>query len=60
MFGFIKKVFVVAILFFSGITLSATPLKYVSVNNQGRKVRPEIVTVNSAELVFYPFSIKNN
>ena len=27
-------------------------------NNQECKVRPEIVNVNSDELVFYPFSIK--
>ena len=37
MFGFVKKVFVVAISFFSGIkfsgiTLSATSLKYVSMS----------------------------
>ena len=32
MFGFVKKVFVVAISFFSGITLSATSLKCVSMS----------------------------
>ena len=29
-------------------------------NNQVRKVRPEIINVNSNEPVFYPFSIKTN
>ena len=29
-------------------------------NNQGRKVRPEIINVNSNEPVFYPFSIKTS
>ena len=60
MFGFIKKVFVVAISFFSGITLSRAPLKRVSMNNQECKIRPEIVNFNSDEPVLYPFSIKTN
>ena len=34
MFGFVKKLFLVVISFFSGITLSATPLKSVSMNIQ--------------------------
>ena len=29
-------------------------------NNQARKVRPEIINVNSNEPVFYPFSIKTS
>ena len=41
--------FVVTISFFSGITLSATPLKCVPMNKQECKVRPEIVNVNSDE-----------
>ena len=28
--------------------------------NQARKVRPEIINVNSNEPVFYPFSIKTS
>ena len=44
--------------FFVGITLSATPLKCVSMNNQKCKVTSEVVNVNSDESVFYPFSIK--
>ena len=52
MIGFIKKVFVVAKSFFSEITLNATVLKCVSVNNQEYKVRSEIVNVNSDEPIF--------
>ena len=29
-------------------------------NNGARKVRPEIINVNSNEPIFYPFSIKTN
>ena len=58
MFRFIQKVFVVAKSFFSAITLSATPLKCVSMNNQECKIRPEIVNVNSDEPVFYSYSVK--
>ena len=59
MFGFIKKVF------FTGLTIFAAPLNAisfggVSMTNKECKVRPEIVHVNSDELVFYPFSIKTS
>ena len=54
-------------MFFTGLTvlsslnpLNATQLKYVSMNNQECKVRPEIVNVNSDEPVFYSFSIKTS
>ena len=57
MFGFIKKVF------FTGLTILSTlsninPLKCISMNNQERKAKPEILNVNSNEHVLYPFSIK--
>ena len=57
MFGFIKKLLVVAMSFFSGITLSATPLNCVSINNPECKVRSEIININSNEPVFFLFSI---
>ena len=38
--------------------LNTTPLKCISMTNQECKVRPKIVSVNSDEPVFYPFSIK--
>ena len=54
-FGFIKKVFIVAMSFFS-----ANALECVSVNNCECKIRTIIIYVNNNELVFYPFSIKVN
>ena len=57
MFGFVKRIFV---MFFRCNLLSVNPLKCVPMNNQEHKVRPEIVNVNSNELVFYPFSFKTS
>ena len=46
---------------FFGFNLSdVNLLEWVSMNNQERKVRPEIVNVNSNEPLFYPFSIKKS
>ena len=46
---------------FLGCNLSSVnPLEYVSMNKQERKVRPEIVNVNSNEPVFSPFSIRTS
>ena len=59
MFRFIKKKFLAGLTVLSRL-VSTTPLSYISVNNQGCKVRPEIFNVNSNELVFYPFSIKTS
>ena len=53
MFRFIKKVFVVAMSFFSCNTL-----KCVSLSNQECKLRPEIININSNEPSFYPYSFK--
>ena len=55
MFGFIKKVFVVATTFFSCNTL-----KCISMNNQECKIRPKIIDINSNEPSFYPYSIEVN
>ena len=61
MFGLIKKVLFTGLAILSSVnSLNATLLKYVSMNNQECKVRPEIVNVNSDEPVFYPFSIKTS
>ena len=54
---FIKKVFYIGSLFLSSL-VSTTSLNWNSMKNQECKVRPEIINVNSSELVFYPFSIK--
>ena len=51
--NFIKNVFFVAMSFFS-----CNALKCVSINNQECKVRPEIISINSNEPWFYPYSVK--
>ena len=53
MVRFIKKVFVVTMLFFS-----YNALKSISVNNQECKVRLEIINIESNEPSFYPYSVK--
>ena len=61
MFGFIKKMFFTGLTILSSVNpLSTTPLKCISMNNQGCKVRSEINDVDSDEPVFYPFSIKTS
>ena len=55
LFGFIKKVFVVAMPF-----LRCNALKYVLMNNQESEIRPEIKNINNNELLFYPYSILAN
>ena len=57
MFKFIKQIFVSAIMFFGSLS-SVSPLECISIKNQERKVRPEIVNVNTKEPIFYPYSIK--
>ena len=52
MFGSIKKVFILAITFFS-----CNALKCVSMNNQECKVRPEIKNIDGNEPSFSPYSI---
>ena len=49
MFGFIKKVFVVALTFFGCYVLNINKLKCFSMNNQECKIRPEIININSNE-----------
>ena len=55
MFRFIKKVFVVAMAFYS-----CNALKRVSMNNQECKIRLAIINVNSNKTSFYPYSILAN
>ena len=59
MFVFIKKIFYIGSLFLSSL-VSITSLNCVSMKNQECKVRPEIISVNSNEPVFYPFSVKTS
>ena len=59
MFGFIKQIFISAMMLFSSLP-NVNSLKCVSLKNQECKVRPEIVNINSNNPIFYPFSIKIN
>ena len=59
MFKFIKKIFISTMMLFNSQS-NVNPLKWISMNNQECKVRPEIFNVNSNELLFYPFSIKTS
>ena len=59
MFGFVKKIFLTELMVLSRL-VNKTPLSCISMNNQGCKVMPKIVNVNSNEPVFYPFSIKTS
>ena len=60
MFGFIKKVFFVAMTYFNFNPLNVNSLKCVSMKNQEYKVREEVINVNTNNPVFYPFSVKVN
>ena len=58
MFGFVKKVFLSAIMCFGWNSSNVNPLKYVSMSNQKFKVRPEIININNNEIWLYPDSVK--
>ena len=60
MFGFIKKVFAVAMTFFNVNLSNVNSLEYVSMNNQECEIRSEIINVNTNEPMFYPYSIEIN
>ena len=59
-FGFIKKCFFTATTFFNFNLSNVNSLEYVSMNNQECKIRPEIINLNTNELLIYPYSIKKN
>ena len=59
MFGFITEAFLMGLTALSSLT-GANSLGYISMNNQERKVRPEIVNFDSDEPVFYIFSTKTS
>ena len=56
MFGFIEKVLVVAMSFFSCSVFNVNSLKYVSMNNQEGKIRLDVISINSNGPLFYPYS----
>ena len=55
MFGFIKKCFFTAMMFFGCNLSNVDSLKFISMNNEERTVRPQIVNVNRGEPVFFFF-----
>ena len=55
MFGFIKKAFVVTMIFFNFNPSNVNTLECVSMNNQECKTRTKIIKINNNEAVFYPF-----
>ena len=60
MFGFIKKVFNVATTFFGCNLLNVNPFKCLSMNNHKCKIRLRIISFDSNEPLYYPYSIKMN
>ena len=58
MFGFIKKCFFTVMTVFNLSNLNS--LECVLMNNQGCKIRTEIINLNTNEPMFYPYSIKIN
>ena len=60
MFGFIKKVFITAVTFFSFNVFNVNSLESVLINNEECKRRAKIINTNNNEPVFYPYSIKVN
>ena len=57
MLGFIKKTFFTGLAFLSILT-SVNLLNCISLNTQECKLRPQIVSVNSKGLVFFPLVLK--
>ena len=55
---FVKLIFISAMIFLGCSLPTVNSLKCISMNNQERKVKPQIVNVNDEEPVFFPFSIK--
>ena len=58
MFGFVKQIFVSAMMYFGCNLSNVNPLECAPMNNQECKVRSETVNVNSNNPMFFPFSIR--
>ena len=58
MFGFVKQIFISAMMFFGCNLSSVNPLKCISMNNQECKVRPQIVNVNEMILCLSLLALK--
>ena len=57
LFRFVKKVFFLRLAILSNFS---NTLDYISIKNQECKTRPEVISINSNNPIFYPFSIKIN
>ena len=55
---FAQKLFSIGLTILSNFTNANSPLNCISMKNQACKTRPQVVNVNSSNLIFYPFSIK--
>ena len=60
MFGFLKKFFFTAMIFFSYNVWTLTSLKFVSVNNQECKIKSKIININNNKPLFFLHSIEVN
>ena len=59
MFRFIKEIILMGLAFLSSL-VSPSPLSCISMSNEACKLRPEIISLNCNEPLFYPFSIKTS
>ena len=60
MFKFVKQTFILAMIFFSCNLPGVNSLSCISIKNQERKTRPQVINVNSNNPIFYPFGIKTS
>ena len=58
MFKIVKQIFISTMIFFN--LSNVNPLECISMKIHECKVRPEIISINSNNSIFYPFSIKVN
>ena len=59
MFILIKQIFISTLMHFGSLS-NVNSLECISVKNEERGVRPEIISINNNNRIFYPFSIKTN
>ena len=59
MFRFIKEIILMGLAFLSSL-VSPSTLSCISMSNEACKLRPEIISLNCNEPLFYPFSIKTS
>ena len=60
LYGFVKEIFISALMLFGCSLSNGNSSKCISISNQECKVRPEIANGNSKETTFFPFSIKTS